>query len=371
MDNHIFLEHSLSTFFDKTVLVTGHTGFKGSWLVSWLNLLGAKVVGLSLDPPTMPSHYSAIASQINIKDHRVDIRDYKSVSDLVSKVQPDYLFHLAAQPLVRMAYNDPISTWETNLLGTINILESLKSVSKKCTAIFITSDKCYDNIEWIYGYRENDRLGGPDPYSASKASAEIAISSYVKSYFPSDGYIRVASARAGNVIGGGDWAVDRIVPDCVRAWSQENIVEIRRPNATRPWQHVLEPLSGYLHLATLLDSNPLLHGESFNFGPNLSSNHSVADLVEEMAKYWELVKWKDTSNFDDGPYESTLLKLNCDKALHYLGWYSTLNFHETVSFTAKWYSSFYNDNYDIHGFTVKQIHDYYCIANMKGVKWAL
>ncbi len=266
-------------FSGSKVLITGHTGFKGSWLSLWLSGLGANVTGVSLDIPTEPSHFlSGSINEMLAKDLRLDIRDSAAMKDLIKVLQPDFVFHLAAQPIVRRSYADPVESWQTNTLGTVNILQALRGLEKACTAVFITSDKCYDNVEWEWGYRETDALGGPDPYSASKGAAELAIRSYVRSYFPADGNIRIGVGRAGNVIGGGDWALDRIVPDCVRAWSRGENVELRNPAATRPWQHVLEPLSGYLNLALALKKDNKLHGEPFNFGPPAQQNHSVGEL---------------------------------------------------------------------------------------------
>ena len=363
----------LSNFRGKTVVVTGHTGFKGSWLTVWLNLLGARVVGISLvELPTSPAHFEAAKLSDKIIDHRIDIRDFDRINKVIMETNPDFLFHLAAQPLVRQSYKNPIETYEVNMMGTIHILESIRGLDKLCSAVFITSDKCYDNVEWIWGYREDDRLGGPDPYSASKGATEIAIRSYVKSYFPADSKVRVSVGRAGNVIGGGDWASDRIVPDCVIAWSGNKIVELRNPFATRPWQHVLEPLSGYINLGIENYNNNQLHGEAFNFGPPASQNHTVLELVIEMSKHWDKVRWEDISQSNKGPYESGLLKLNCDKALHYLNWEAVMNFGETVKMTSEWYKAYYNNpNGSIYETSAAQISEYMELAKLKGVKWAL
>jgi CDP-glucose 4,6-dehydratase len=269
------------------------------------------------------------------------------------------LFHLAAQPIVGASYDDPIETWGTNVMGTINVLEALRKIQHDCSAVIITSDKCYNNVEWEWGYRENDALGGPDPYSASKGAAELAIRSYVKSYFSGeDNSVRIASARAGNVIGGGDWAANRIVPDCVKSWSKNEIVELRNPHSTRPWQHVLEPLGGYLQLGALLSQNHHLHGEAFNFGPQAQQNQSVLELVKQMSKSWSEVRWAECESKSSQFYESGLLKLNCDKALHFLNWHAVLDFEETVALTANWYRSFYEVPSSIREVTNKQINDY-------------
>ncbi len=360
-----------SCFAGKTALVTGHTGFKGSWLSLWLASLGAKVVGVSADVPSDPSHFVAARLAGRIDDRRLDIRDAAALKILVGQIQPDFVFHLAAQPLVRRSYADPVETWQTNTMGTIHVLEALRGLDRPCTAVFVTSDKCYDNTEWVWGYRETDKLGGPDPYTASKGAAEIAIRSYVRSYFPKDGKIRVGVGRAGNVIGGGDWAENRIVPDCVRAWAAGHSVPLRNPAATRPWQHVLEPLSGYLDLAMALNDDPELHGEPFNFGPPARQNYTVGELVAEMARHWDQVRWEDVSAQHGGPYESGLLKLNCDKALHHLRWHAVWDFEATVRETALWYRRYYEQpDRSIADFSLQQIEAYVRSAQEQGLAWA-
>lgn len=352
-------------------MVTGHTGFKGSWLSILLHQLGAKVTGLSLNVPTKPSHFESSGLGKILKDYRLDIRDGAALNNLIGDIGPDFIFHLAAQPLVRRSYSDPIETWMTNTIGTVNLLESLRNLKKPCVTVLITSDKCYDNVEWVWGYRETDKLGGPDPYSASKGAAELAIRSYVRSFFPSNGQVRIGVGRAGNVIGGGDWAQDRIVPDCVRAWSQGKTVQLRNPTATRPWQHVLEPLSGYLSLAMALYEDSNLHGEPFNFGPPAVQNHSVYELVSEMSKYWDQVRWEDKSNHSIDVYESGLLKLNCDKALHHLNWQAVWNFETTVRETVLWYRWFHENPYaQTFDFSNDQIARYLAKALEKGLAWA-
>jgi CDP-glucose 4,6-dehydratase len=286
------------------------------------------------------------------------------------RAQPDFVFHLAAQALVRTSYDDPLATWSTNVMGTLHLLEGLRRLNKPCAAVIITSDKCYDNVEWVWGYRETDGLGGPDPYSASKGAAELAVRSHIKSFFPKGSMVRIASARAGNVIGGGDWAADRIVPDCIRAWSGGATVELRNPHATRPWQHVLEPLSGYLNLVMALANDEGLHGEPFNFGPPAQQNHSVLELVNEMSMHWDQVRWDDVSGATQGPYESRLLKLNCDKALHFLYWHAVMGFADTVRMTAEWYRAYYRDPSSIAGVTRAQIQAYIAMAEGRGLQWA-
>ena len=357
-------------FASRTVLITGHTGFKGSWLTAWLWTLGARVIGVALDPPSHPSHFEVAGLTETIEDHRLDIREGDALKRLLSQTQPDFVFHLAAQPLVRQSYLDPVETYQTNVLGTLNLLEGLRLLKKPCTAVLITSDKCYDNVEWIWGYRETDALGGPDPYSSSKGAAELVIRSHVKSFFPKDGAVRIAVGRAGNVIGGGDWARDRIVPDCVRSWAKGRTVQLRNPQATRPWQHVLEPLSGYLALSTELYNKPELHGEPFNFGPPAHQNYTVLELVSAMSTYWDKVRWEDVTGSEEQPYESELLKLNCDKALHYLRWQAVLPFHETVRMTAEWYRSYYENPFSIRDVTLSHIKQYTACAEEKGIRWA-
>ncbi len=356
---------------NKTILVTGHTGFKGSWLSLWLSYLGANVIGVSFNIPSDPSHFTATKLAHKIGDNRLDIRDSASFKKLVCEVQPDFVFHLAAQALVRNAYQNPIDTITSNAVGSINILDALRYLDKSVVAVMITSDKVYDNVEWAWGYRETDRLGGQDPYSASKGMAEIAIRTYVMSYFndPASN-VRLGVARAGNVIGGGDWANDRIVVDCMKSWSKKKSVDIRNPKATRPWQHVLEPLSGYLVLGADLSSSRINHGEAYNFGPSAFQNFSVEDLICEMEKHWKNVHWKDTSGNQEHMHEAGLLKLNCDKALFDLNWSPTLQFKETVEMTVSWYREFYeakNDN--MYHQSLSQIIEYAKLAKERGIEW--
>jgi len=360
------------TFKNKTVLITGVTGFKGSWLAIWLNSLGAKVVGLSIDIPSKPSNYEASDIKNFINVNWVDIQNSDAVSKVIQECQPDFVFHLAAQALVRSSYVNPIETFSINAMGSVNLLDALRKIKKNVVAIMITSDKAYDNLEWAWGYRETDRLGGKDPYSASKGMAELAIRAYIESFFNNvDSNISVGITRAGNVIGGGDWAKDRIVPDCIKAWSNNEIVEIRNPGATRPWQHVLEPLSGYLLLAANLSQSSNNHGEAYNFGPSSNNNYSVGLLIDEMAKSWDKALWSDTSNNKQNHYEAALLKLNCDKALFDLDWSPTLDFKETVKMTVDWYKSYYQDhNSSMYDFTISQIMEYTKLAELRYINWA-
>lgn len=361
----------LNQFDGKTVLITGHTGFKGSWLSLWMAQMGARVVGVSLGLPTEPSHFAAADLAGRVRDCRQDIRDGGALKALVHEIKPDFVFHLAAQALVRRSYDDPGDTWQTNVMGTLNVLEALRDLKSPCVAVLITSDKCYDNVEWVWGYRETDALGGPDPYSASKGAAELAIRSHVRSFFPADGAVRIGVGRAGNVIGGGDWAKDRIVPDCMRAWSRGETVPLRNPVATRPWQHVLEPLSGYLNLAMALKESADLHGQPFNFGPPARQNHSVGELVGAMSHHWDQVRWEDVSAQYGGPHESGLLKLNCDKALHHLRWRAVWGFDTTVRETALWYRRYYEQPaQSIADFSLGQIAAYVNAAQAQGLAWA-
>ncbi len=346
-----------NNYLNKKVIVTGHTGFKGSWLSIWLYLLGAKVYGISDKVPTDPSHFNLIDNEF-IEDIRIDIRSQNDVTQAINDIKPDFIFHLAAQSLVNKSYDFPKLTWETNLIGTINILNSLRNLEKKCISIFITSDKCYENVEWVWGYKETDKLGGKDPYSASKAAAELAIYSYANSFFSENSNIRIVSARAGNVIGGGDWSLNRLIPDCVRAWSNKEKVLLRNPYSTRPWQHVLEPLGGYLLLGYKLSSDYSYHGQSFNFGPHLDRNYSVIDVVHQFSKIWDVAKYEIENSLAKEKYEANLLKLNCDKALYYLDWKSSLNFEDTISLTAEWYRNFYEKTELPIEFTKKQIFLY-------------
>jgi CDP-glucose 4,6-dehydratase len=361
----------LDTFRGRTVLLTGHTGFKGSWLSVWLRELGADVVGIALDPLSQPSHFEVAHLADGLVDRRVDIRDKAALAEALGSAQPDFVFHLAAQPLVRQSYADPVQTYQTNVLGTLHLLEALRTLEKPCVAVLVTSDKCYDNAEWVWGYRETDRLGGPDPYSASKAAAELVIQSHVRSFFSSDANrVRIGIGRAGNVIGGGDWSADRLIPDCVRAWSRDEAVALRNPNATRPWQHVLEPLGGYLVLAAALSCRPELHGEPFNFGPPQNQNHTVLALVQQMARHWDQVRWQLVPEHTTTHHESGLLKLNCDKALQHLQWRAVLGFDDTVQLTAEWYRTYYAEPERIADVTRRQVREYMARAAHQQEAWA-
>ena len=358
-------------FYNKKIVVTGHTGFKGSWLTAWLLRLGARVVGISLDIPTMPAHFVTAQLEGRITHHFADVRNASRLVQLIDAEQPDFVFHMAAQPLVRKSYREPLSTIETNVMGTANVLEAVRLLNRPCNVVVITSDKCYDNVEQVWGYRETDSLGGKDPYSASKGAAELIVKTYASSYFNmANSPVKVAVGRAGNVIGGGDWAEDRIVPDCVRAWSSGKPVDIRYPQATRPWQHVLEPLSGYLQLALELARRPDLNSEPYNFGPPAHQNATVAELLNAMQVHWPNTRWNDVSGAEK-LHEAGLLKLCCDKALQQMGWRPVMDFAETVRFTAAWYCAYYaNPNESNWEFTQSQIAEYEALAVVRNLSWA-
>ena len=330
----------------KRVLLTGHTGFKGSWLSLWLSELGAIITGVGLEPDTSPSLFSQLSLEQRLERHHIaDIRDVQVLTGIAKACQPDVVFHLAAQPLVRRSYQDPLGTWATNLQGSLHVLEALKGLQHPCAVVMVTTDKVYENQEWDYGYRENDRLGGHDPYSASKAATEIAITSWRKSFCGRNSHqtthLAIATARAGNVIGGGDWAPDRIVPDAMRSLAMGQIVPVRNPEATRPWQHVLEPLWGYLCLAEALAYSqknsfvPNLYCDAFNFGPLPESNRPVSQLIEEVLKHWP-GEWKKLSS-SGSVHESKRLHLVIDKAYHSLGWQPCWPFAKTLYRTVGWY----------------------------------
>lgn len=344
-------------FAGKRVLVTGHTGFKGAWLSLWLSHLGAQIVGVGLDPATEPSLFAITGDRSGLNDVRHDIRDHSFVRRLVHDFRPEFVFHLAAQAIVSSSFEDPRSTFETNVMGTVNMLEALRLVDHSTVAVMVTSDKAYLNREWIWGYREDDRLGGHDPYSGSKAAAELALASYQASFFTQSSPVRLGIARAGNVIGGGDWSANRIVPDAVRAWQDGRPLQMRSSQATRPWQHVLEPLSGYLTLASQLASGASVSGEAFNFGPARAEGRSVSDLVGLLQGH--LIGLQ--VDHDPNPpliKEAGLLQLNCEKADSILGWRSILSFEETVDLTCEWYSRYYAGEESPRAITIDQINTY-------------
>jgi len=348
------------TFRDKKILITGNTGFKGSWLTLWLVKLGAQVTGFSDNSATNPSMYQLLNINRKIKQVYGDIADRDSVLSVVKDVKPDFIFHLAAQSIVSKSYSNPLETIRTNSLGTANLLDVIIETNFKGVAVMITSDKCYENDERDYGYIESDRLGGRDPYSASKAAAEIFLSSYIKSFFIDSKTPRIGIARAGNVIGGGDWNSNRIVVDCARAWMSGEEVNIRNPEATRPWQHVLEPISGYLNLAQALSLDPNLHGEAFNFGPEESNVYTVREIANKFIDYWN---FKETDRFikftkNTTMHEAKLLKLNCEKARLKLNWAPKLNIDECLKLVADWYLEFKKNSNNLENLTLSQIEFY-------------
>lgn len=354
----------------RRVLVTGHTGFKGSWLSLWLTRLGAEVCGYSLGVPTKPSNFEAISLRSRIRHVTGDVRDIGKLKRSFDKFSPDIVFHLAAQPIARKSYDVPDGTFSTNVIGTVNVLECVRTHPSVKACVIVTSDKCYQNVERDTGYAEGDRLGGDDPYSASKACAEIASSSYFRSFFSGRKAQGIATARAGNVIGGGDWAPDRIVPDCVRALSRKRDIVVRNPSATRPWQHVLEPLSGYLYLGQYLISKPeRFSGEAFNFGPNEKSARSVREVIDAFVSRWGGGHWAHKP-LTDGKKESRLLQLCCEKAKRELGWRSVLSFDECVSYTADWYKRYYSSRRGMDAMSITQIDRYVSKAEDAGIGWA-
>jgi CDP-glucose 4,6-dehydratase len=356
----------------KRVLVTGHTGFKGGWLSLWLKELGAAVAGISLPPPTTPNLYEIIGAHVFSGESECDIRNLDRLSSAVAGFRPEIVFHLAAQSLVRRSYQDPLATFETNALGTANLLESVRRAELNCVVVVITSDKCYENREWEFAYRENDPLGGHDVYSMSKAATELVTQAWNRSFYqPNSKLGPVATVRAGNVIGGGDYAPDRIVPDCVRALMEKKSILVRNPSAVRPWQHVLECLSGYLWLAARLGREPKTSplAGAFNFGPDPSARRSVRGLVEEFLKTWP-GKWLDGSD-PASPHEAKLLSLSIEKAGVLLGWRPCWGFEEAVQRTAVWYHRRHAaDANNLLRFSIEQIEEYVRTAQRMGLAWA-
>jgi len=353
----------------RRVLLTGHTGFKGSWLATWLENLGAEVAGYSFEVPEAPSHFELLGLQSRIRHYIGDVRDRARLAQVIDEFRPEIVFHLAAQALVRRAYAEPAATFETNIMGMVNLLECVRMRPWIEVAVLITSDKTYRNEEWCWGYRETDALGGRDPYGGSKGCADIVAQTYFHSFLQHTP-TRVGVARAGNVIGGGDWSTDRIVPDCIRAWTKGDSVAVRSPRATRPWQHVLEPLSGYLWLgARLWQKSEGLNGEAFNLGPDAKVDQTVGELLEAMAERWPGAHWQVPEGFEQGGHEDMLLKLCCDKALFQLKWRSILHFPETVAFTLDWYRAWHEGRNDVRAYTCGQIERYCALARERGSVW--
>ncbi len=345
----------LNSYNSKRILITGHTGFKGGWLSIWLNLLGAEVYGYALDPMHKNGIFTASGIGNRINDIRGDIRDLDNLIKVVQSIAPEFVFHLAAQPIVLESYQNPAETFATNTQGTVNILEAIRHTPSVKAAVMITTDKCYENREWVWGYRENEPMGGHDPYSASKGAAELVISAYRRSFFNGNDKPAVASARAGNVIGGGDWAGYRLVPDIFRSVAAEQTIELRNPNATRPWQHVLEPLGGYLVLGAKLFENRERFADAWNFGPYLQDVHTVKAVVEHIIKYAGKGEWKDISQ-PGRLHEANLLMLDISKAMQELKWKPLLTFEETIQMTTDWYLNYTKQ--DVLKLSQKQIAEY-------------
>ena len=348
---------------NKKVLITGHTGFKGSWLTLWLTELGADVVGYSLDPPTKPNLFEILELDKKIKHYTGNINNIKKLFDVFDKEKPEFVFHLAAQPLVRLSYKEPKNTYETNVIGTINVLEAIKKTKTVKCCIVITSDKCYENKELDYSYKETDRLGGYDPYSSSKACAERVTSAYRQSFFNPNEYkikhdVVLSSVRAGNVIGGGDWGEDRLIPDCITSLSSNKEIIIRNPNAIRPWQYVLEPLSGYLLLGAKMYEKGIIYSGCWNFGPMDKNIITVEDIVKQIIINWGCGKYK--LDRDEHPHEASLLKLDISKASELLNWKPIFNLEETIKMTVDWYKLYYDgkNKQNISRFMLNYINKY-------------
>ena len=345
---------------NKKVLVTGHTGFKGSWLSIWLNMMGAEVIGYSLEPYTERDNFVLTKLEDKITHIVSDVRDYEKLLSIFKLYKPEFIFHLAAQPLVRESYINPKETYEVNIGGTVNLLECCRLTDSVRVIVNVTTDKCYENKEWILGYRENDRLGGYDPYSSSKACSEIVTAAYRQSFFNpvkvNEHGKSLASVRAGNVIGGGDWRKDRLLPDCIRALEKNEPIKIRNPNFIRPWQHVLEPLSGYLLLASKMCEEPDIYCDAWNFGPERKSFKTVGEITDLVVEKWGQESWEHHSD-ENAPYEAQTLRLDITKASSLLGWEPVWSIEETVKATVEWYKS-YRDGNDMAKVTTEQIEDY-------------
>ncbi|MGI9179348.1 MAG: CDP-glucose 4,6-dehydratase [Longimicrobiaceae bacterium] len=366
------IEHGFGGVFQgRRVFLTGHTGFKGSWLALWLAELGAEVHGYALAPPTQPSLFAEAGIESRLASHRIaDVRDAPALARALREIQPELVFHLAAQPLVRYSYAEPRETYEANVMGTVNLLEAVRGVDTVRVCQVVTTDKCYENREWVYAYRENDALGGYDPYSSSKACAELVVSAYRRSFFPPEHRVSLASARAGNVIGGGDWALDRIIPDCIRALEAERSIPVRNPQAVRPWQHVLEPLSGYLLLAARQWEEPARFADAWNFGPTAAGHLTVRELLELLLAEWGEGEWETPDTERAAPHEAGFLKLDITKANSLLGWYPVYDAAEAVRASVEWYRERYDSGAAVAEMCVRQIEAYSECARQAGLPWA-
>ncbi|MCZ8512561.1 CDP-glucose 4,6-dehydratase [Paenibacillus filicis] len=355
---------------NKKVLITGHTGFKGSWLAIWLKELGANVVGYALDPYTEKDNYVLAGLQNEMVDIRGDIKDLAKLESVFQQYKPEIVFHLAAQPLVRLSYESPRETFEDNVMGTVNVLECVRKSKSVKIVVNITSDKCYDNKEWIWGYKETDAMGGYDPYSASKGCSELVVNAYINSFFNPENYDShqkaVVSVRAGNVIGGGDWSKDRIIPDCIRSIEKKTAIQVRSPYSVRPWQHVLEPLSGYLWLGAQLTNDPKKYIGNWNFGPTNDAIISVKEVVTKILENFPAGEWEDVSS-PNQPHEARLLNLDCSKAHFILNWKPSMSVEKCIKLTCDWYKEYTNEN--VYQLCKKQINSYTSCAVERNIAW--
>jgi len=378
LENLVVLKNIFEgTFNGKTVFVTGHTGFIGTWISLWLHLLGAKVIGYSKNIPTTPSLFEILDLKKDITHIIGDVNDVKHLNDCLTKYNPEIIFHLAAQSIVQTSYDVPIETFQTNVMGTANILEAIRKISNVRVCVITTSDKCYENRELDYAYKETDPMGGSDPYSASKGAAELIVTSYRKSFFSSknnnNDNVCISSVRAGNVLGGGDWAKNRIVPDCIQSLINNQSIPVRNPNSARPWQYVLEPISGMLRLATKMWHNPVDYGSAWNFGPvNPKSKISVREIVSQILEEWGYGKWVNVSQqIPNEKFEADTLMLDSTKAMKSLQWKQVYSLKESISETITWYRSYENKITDMKNLTLKQIQKYVQKAKQLHIPWAI